>query len=175
LSQSVLHMPDLVFEAHSTDYQTQHCLSDLVHSHFAILKVGPELTFAYREALFAMEAMEAWIDVSQRSELQKTIASVMDEDPRYWRDYVARNQQENTTRLFGLSDRIRYYWPNSRIDLAVKVLRNNIDKANVSTGLLSQYTGRLSDNSSAPLSERIIKHKVGCVVAKYRVACVQSQ
>lgn len=48
----------IVFEAHSTDYQTQHNLRKMVEDQFAILKVGPELTFAYREAIFALAAIE---------------------------------------------------------------------------------------------------------------------
>ncbi len=48
----------LVFEAHSTDYQRPDALVDLVRDGFAILKVGPWLTFAMREALFALEAIE---------------------------------------------------------------------------------------------------------------------
>ena len=42
----------IVFEAHSTDYQTPERLAALVRDHWAILKVGPGLTFALREALF---------------------------------------------------------------------------------------------------------------------------
>ena len=38
----------LVFEAHSTDYQCETALRALVEDHFAILKVGPELTFTCR-------------------------------------------------------------------------------------------------------------------------------
>ena len=48
----------LVFEAHSTDYQDEEALRALVADHFAILKVGPELTFAFREAVFALEEIE---------------------------------------------------------------------------------------------------------------------
>jgi D-tagatose-1,6-bisphosphate aldolase subunit GatZ/KbaZ len=48
----------MVFEAHSTDYQTQQALSELVRDHWAVLKVGPQLTFALREALFALAAIE---------------------------------------------------------------------------------------------------------------------
>jgi hypothetical protein len=42
----------MVYEAHSTDYQTPANLRALVQRHFAILKVGPGLTFAMREALW---------------------------------------------------------------------------------------------------------------------------
>ncbi len=48
----------LVFEAHSTDYQLQEGLRALVEHHWAVLKVGPGLTFALREALFALAAIE---------------------------------------------------------------------------------------------------------------------
>ena len=41
----------IVFEAHSTDYQTEAALSALVKGGFGILKVGPGLTFAMREAI----------------------------------------------------------------------------------------------------------------------------
>ena len=54
LADSIGAVPNLAFEAHSTDYQTEPALAALVEHHFAILKVGPGLTFALREALFAL-------------------------------------------------------------------------------------------------------------------------
>ena len=58
LARAIENQPGLVYEAHSTDYQTRAALRELVEDHFAILKVGPGLTFAYREALFALGAIE---------------------------------------------------------------------------------------------------------------------
>ena len=52
-------MPGLVFEAHSTDYQPPESLARLVSDGFAILKVGPGLTFALREALYALDQIAA--------------------------------------------------------------------------------------------------------------------
>lgn len=37
----------MVYEAHSTDYQTRTAYWELVRDHFAILKVGPALTLLY--------------------------------------------------------------------------------------------------------------------------------
>src|SRR6185295_18243387 len=54
LSKAIEKHGNLVFEAHSTDYQSAHALKELVEDHFAILKVGPWLTFAVREAVFAL-------------------------------------------------------------------------------------------------------------------------
>ncbi len=48
----------MVYEAHSTDYQTRQAYRALVRDHYAILKVGPALTFALREAIFALAQME---------------------------------------------------------------------------------------------------------------------
>ena len=47
-----------VYEAHSTDYQNRDNLQALVRDHFAILKVGPALTFAYREAVLSLALIE---------------------------------------------------------------------------------------------------------------------
>ncbi len=41
LSRMIEGYEGLIFEAHSTDYQTPAALAALVRDHFAILKVGP--------------------------------------------------------------------------------------------------------------------------------------
>ncbi len=51
-------LPGLVLEGHSTDYQSPAALRALVEDGVAVLKVGPALTFAMREALFALEHIE---------------------------------------------------------------------------------------------------------------------
>ena len=56
----------MVFEAHSTDYQTVAALTALVEDHWAVLKVGPGLTFALREALFALAAIETGTGAGRR-------------------------------------------------------------------------------------------------------------
>ena len=58
LSAAIKEIPDLVFEGHSTDYQTKIKLREMVEDGVAILKVGPGLTFAAREALFALSFIE---------------------------------------------------------------------------------------------------------------------
>ncbi|MCF7829359.1 MAG: class II D-tagatose-bisphosphate aldolase, non-catalytic subunit, partial [Candidatus Marinimicrobia bacterium] len=58
LSTFIEQYDDKIFEAHSTDYQSVEGLSNLVRDHFAILKVGPWLTFAFREAIFGLSYIE---------------------------------------------------------------------------------------------------------------------
>ena len=161
-----------MYEAHSTDYQSRTALGDLVSSHFAILKVGPELTFAFREAVVAMAAIEERLTVSARSDILDVIAAVMDADPRHWRGYIKAGGRQDVMRLFGLSDRVRYYWPDPRIAAALKVLMANIDAGLVPPGLLWQFAGpMLIDDEALPLSQNIMQAKVGAVAAKYRGAC----
>jgi D-tagatose-1,6-bisphosphate aldolase subunit GatZ/KbaZ len=78
----------MVYEAHSTDYQTRQAYRALVRDHFAILKVGPALTFALREALFALAQMEnELIAPEQRSHVLQVIDEVMLNEPEYWKKY----------------------------------------------------------------------------------------
>lgn len=172
LSAALGEIPGTVYEAHSTDYQSRTALGDLVSSHFAILKVGPELTFAFREAVVAMAAIEERLTVSARSDILDVIAAVMDADPRHWRGYIKAGGRQDVMRLFGLSDRVRYYWPDPRIAAALKVLMANIDAGPVPPGLLWQFAGpMLIDDEALPLSQNIMQAKVGAVAAKYRGAC----
>ena len=77
--------PGLVFEAHSTDYQLTRQLEELVDDHWAILKVGPGLTFAMREALFALESIEReLVPAADRSNLEEVIDREMLAAPEYW-------------------------------------------------------------------------------------------
>jgi tagatose-1,6-bisphosphate aldolase non-catalytic subunit AgaZ/GatZ len=74
--------------------------------------------------------------------------------------------------LYGLSDRLRYYWPNARIAAALAMLTANLTAARPPPGLVSQFAGALMlDDESAPLPGRIIQAKVGAEVSKYRRAC----
>jgi D-tagatose-1,6-bisphosphate aldolase subunit GatZ/KbaZ len=144
LSAAVLEVPGVAFEAHSTDFQSESALASLVATHFAILKVGPSLTFAFREAVVAMAAIEERLVASGRSNVLAVLEQAMDENPIHWRGYVAADAAERVGRLFGLSDRVRYYWPEPRVDAAVKTLMRNIDTASVPPGLISQFVGATS-------------------------------
>ena len=74
LSRLIESVPGMVFEAHSTDYQRPRLLKQMVEDHFAILKVGPSLTFAFREAAFALARMEEeWLSGRKDVELSSLI------------------------------------------------------------------------------------------------------
>jgi D-tagatose-1,6-bisphosphate aldolase subunit GatZ/KbaZ len=170
LASAIDQIPHAVFEAHSTDYQTGAALHDLVASRFAILKVGPELTAAYREAVVAMSCVDEWLPDVEKSNIMPAITRVMDADPQYWRHYVANDARADVTKIFGLSDRIRYYWPDKSVQAALKILYANIDGAAREIGLVAQFAN-LPEERRLPLSQEIIQARVGAVVGKYLSAC----
>jgi D-tagatose-1,6-bisphosphate aldolase subunit GatZ/KbaZ len=170
LSAAVRDIPDVVYEAHSTDFQSEAALKDLVATHFAILKVGPNLTFAYREAVFAMGEIERRLLPSGRAEVVAALEAAMDAEPSHWRPYVEAASRERLLRLYGLSDRVRYYWPERNVGLAVERLAANVDRLDPPPGLVSQFAGVMLERGEGPLSRRLIEAKVGAVVARYRRA-----
>ena len=123
-----------VFEAHSTDYQTGTALAGLVRGHFAILKVGPQLTWALREAAFALDAIAA--ELTGAAILRPALDRAMDADPRWWRGYVAAD--DRVGRSFGLSDRVRYYWPAPAVATAWSELLRALSATVIPWPLLAQ-------------------------------------
>lgn len=145
LSRAIAGVPGMVFEAHSTDYQTREALAALVRDHFAILKVGPGLTFALREALWALDAIEReWItDDSRRAGLREVAMARMREQPGYWQRYYHGEGHALAIDLqYSLSDRIRYYWPDPVIEQACQRLFANLRANPPPLPLISQFLPR---------------------------------
>jgi len=141
LSRCVDDLPGLVFEAHSTDYQTERALEALVREHFAILKVGPAVTFALREAVWALDRIEReWHGESASANVRATMLRAMRADPRHWQKYYHDTGHALDLQLqYSLSDRIRYYWPDPAVVAALDRLRAAFDGGTVPHALLSQY------------------------------------
>lgn len=141
LSAAIETVPGMVFEAHSTDYQTRDALRALVRDHFAILKVGPGLTFALREALWALDAIEReWIPEERRARLREVTLERMRAEPKYWRRYYHGEGHALEIDLqYSLSDRIRYYWPDAEIEAARERLFANLRADPPPMPLIGQY------------------------------------
>lgn len=167
----------IVYEAHSTDYQTRQAYRALVRDHFAILKVGPALTFALREAIFALAQMEqALIAPEQRSHVLEVIDEVMLNEPGYWKKYYRPTWSQAMVDIhFSLSDRIRYYWPHPRIRQSVEKLLANLSAASLPLGLISQFMPvqfeRLSMNAIPATPQNLIIDKIQDVLRAYRFGC----
>jgi D-tagatose-1,6-bisphosphate aldolase subunit GatZ/KbaZ len=178
LSRFIESQPNLVYEAHSTDYQTPASLKALVNGHFAILKVGPELTYAFREALFALaQAEKEWIPEGEQSHLVETIESIMTTDPIHWQKYYHGTGSEQAfARKFSLSDRIRYYWPNPTIQTSIRALMHNLEARPLPYALLSQYLPleyeQLRREEIRNTPEELIRAHIKQVVHKYVRVCI---
>lgn len=133
--------PQMVFEAHSTDYQSPEALARLVDDGWAVLKVGPALTFALREALVALEHIEHELCTETRwSQLSRRLEQVMLAEPAHWsRYYDGDDRQQRLARRFSFSDRVRYYWPDLSIRDAEHQLLDNLAAVTIPLPLLSQY------------------------------------
>jgi D-tagatose-1,6-bisphosphate aldolase subunit GatZ/KbaZ len=144
LSAFIAKNSQLVYEAHSTDYQTAQGLQQLVRDHFAILKVGPWYTFAFREAVFALEEMEIeWLSGKEKvtlSNLRRIIDEVMLENPVYWKKYYHGDRRYlSYARKYSYSDRVRYYWGQPDIQTALNRLIDNLTRHPAPLALLNQY------------------------------------
>jgi D-tagatose-1,6-bisphosphate aldolase subunit GatZ/KbaZ len=139
LSRSIESVPGIVFEAHSTDYQTAGALAALVRDHFAILKVGPGLTFALREALWALSEVASEMGLTREGSLKEIVLGEMKRDPRYWKSYYTDPERQAFDLQFSLSDRIRYYWSTPAVERACAQLFEQLASRNIPLTLLSQY------------------------------------
>ncbi len=143
LSAMISQEADLVFEAHSTDYQTRSALKALVEDQFAILKVGPGLTFALREGLLALALIETQLMPHDNSQLLLVLENSMVEKPAYWKEhYHGTADEQRLSRLFSYSDRVRYYWSQPRVEASVRQLIDNLERVAIPLPLLSQYLPR---------------------------------
>ena len=133
--------PGLVFEAHSTDYQTEEALAALVGDGYPILKVGPGLTFAYREALYGLDLVASDIvpGYGERT-LARAMEALMLAKPGYWSGYYHGDGTElRIQRHFSYSDRIRYYWTQPEAEAAVQALLSALDGVRIPETVLHQY------------------------------------
>ena len=169
------HSDGIVFEAHSTDFQPPPAYAALVDDGFAILKVGPGVTFAMREAICALAEIEKIIVApGAQSTVLETVRAVMLEKPGYWQDYYSGSEVELL--LFNsYSDRIRYYWPDPRIEAALKKLVANLSASPPPDILLSRYLPsqyqRVRAGEIGRDPEALILDKVRDALRPYAAAC----
>ncbi|RQS61354.1 D-tagatose-bisphosphate aldolase, class II, non-catalytic subunit [Burkholderia sp. Bp8984] len=178
LGASILRTPRLVFEAHSTDYQTEGALAALVRDHFAVLKVGPALTFALREALFALTFIEDALigDGAQRSQLRDVVDAAMRAQPEHWAPYYRGDETEQRlARQFSYSDRIRYYWLQPAVAAAVEQLFDNLARQPVPETLVAQWLpdvyAACRAGGLAKEPRAWVRHRIRDVIAHYARAC----
>lgn len=171
LSQLAEEFTHAIFEAHSTDYQKASALKALVEDHFAILKVGPALSFAYREALYALYHALKTIDKTIEN-LPERIDHIMQENPKYWQKHYHGTEKELLLlRTYSLSDRIRYYWMQKESQNAVQQFITRYKQNTIPYGVLHQYLPQASEacreQGLALSAENLIQQHIRFVLRPY--------
>jgi D-tagatose-1,6-bisphosphate aldolase subunit GatZ/KbaZ len=165
---------DLVYEAHSTDYQGRAPLRRLVEDGFSILKVGPELTFVLREALYGLDlvASDLLPHYPQR-QLFAAMEKLMLAKPGHWqRHYHGSEEEQHIQRHYSYSDRIRYYWNQPEAEAAVNRLVAALKGRSAPTTLLRQYLPSLAAWAGKPLDpEALLLAAIEDTLDDYRFAC----
>jgi len=179
LTAALAELPTLVFEGHSTDYQTRDALKRLVEDGVAILKVGPALTFALREGLLALSLIEKELlgndPEAKLSNLMERLDEAMLSNPAHWKNYYQGTEAEVAlARKYSFSDRCRYYWAVPEVREAVETLIKNLSARPIPLALISQYLpvqySRIRAGMLANRPEALIKDKIKEVLKDYEFA-----
>lgn len=180
LAQYIESYASLVYEAHSTDYQLPWALRQLVADHFAILKVGPALTFALREGIYALASIEDELlgktRESDRSRVRERLDEAMLANPIHWQKYyVGGDLALEQARKYSYSDRSRYYWTAPAVQRALDRLLQNLAGETLPLTLVSQYLpgqyGRIRRGDLINEPRAILQDKVRRVLSDYSYAC----
>jgi D-tagatose-1,6-bisphosphate aldolase subunit GatZ/KbaZ len=169
----------MTYEIHSTDYQTPESLAGMVADHFSLLKVGPCLTDAFREAVFALEEIEADRLKSRRdavpSDLRRVMEQLMLQHPVHWRSHYRGTEEEcRRMRLSSRLDRIRYYWGYPEAQAALDRLHRNLAPSVPADLVLRYFADQISIPSSgepALIPAEIIRRRIQKALQPYLSAC----
>ncbi|MEZ5824979.1 MAG: class II D-tagatose-bisphosphate aldolase, non-catalytic subunit [Geminicoccaceae bacterium] len=141
LSHALSADPHICFEAHSTDYQAPAVFRELARRNFSVLKVGPALTFAYRQAVYALDHVRAVLDPSgDGTRVSGMMESLMISNDESWKKHYSGSEPElRLQRHFGYADRIRYYWHAPEAKAAVHDLLDHLSATTPVEPVLRQY------------------------------------
>lgn len=176
LSAYIKSESNLVFEGHSTDYQRATLLRQMVEDGVAILKVGPALTFALREGLYALEHIERVMlefkDNTKLSAFSDVLEKAMLENPVYWEKYYHGSKDDiKIARKYSLSDRCRYYLGDPEVIESVRRLIRNLGTVEIPITLLSQYLpqqyAKVREGTLENTAESILRDKIRSVIDIY--------
>lgn len=169
----------MTYEVHSTDYQPPEALAQMVADHFTLLKVGPCLTNAFREAVFALEEIEVELLKERRpsvpSDLRRVMEGLMLSRPAHWRSHYRGSEEDlRRMRLSSRLDRIRYYWALPEAQAALERLHRNLAPA-VPAELAATYfpeaSGMPEAGSRGFGSAQLVRRRIRAALEPYALAC----
>lgn len=143
--------------------------------------MGPGLTFALREALFALAAIEdELVPAGERSRLPEVVERRMLAEPAQWEGYYpGGDAEQRLARRYSYSDRMRYYWTDPEIEAAQARLLANLSAAAVPLPLLSAHLplqyARVRRGELAPRPRELAVDHVRDVLRDYDRAADQNR
>lgn len=183
LMASIKEFQNIVFEGHSTDYQTKYKLRELVEDGVGVLKVGPGLTYGAREALFSLAYIEENMFHGREDETSHFIdvlEKAMLETPKNWAKHYHGNENELWfKRKFSFSDRSRYYMPNPEVKAAMDKMFENLRKEGINLAALSQFMPmqytKVREGVLQNDPAELVKDRVKNTIDEYRFATHQNE
>jgi D-tagatose-1,6-bisphosphate aldolase subunit GatZ/KbaZ len=171
LKAAIAHHPGVCLEAHSTDYQHAAVFPRLATLGFAFQKVGPALTFAYRQAVYALDQFRAdagWGEAAIRPEMER----IMLAHPANWQGHYHGDAASlQLQRHYGLADRIRYYWPQDAAQRVVTRLLADLNRRPLPAPLLWQhFAPQVLDRAEViggPLPQALIAAQIELALEPY--------
>ncbi|WP_315068729.1 class II D-tagatose-bisphosphate aldolase, non-catalytic subunit [uncultured Clostridium sp.] len=176
ISNTIKKYDKLVFEAHSTDYQTKEALRSMVEDGFIILKVGPALTFGFREGMFALNDIEnelfRYNSDFEVSRFREILDFVMVKNPSQWeKHYNGSGEEIKLERKYSMSDRCRYYMPNEEVEFALNKVMDNLSNIDIPLTLISQYMHtqylKIREGKLKPTPYELLKDRIGEYIDDY--------
>jgi tagatose-1,6-bisphosphate aldolase non-catalytic subunit AgaZ/GatZ len=141
-----------------------------------VLKVGPALTFALREALYALDQIADVLGPGRHGRsLMQEMEREMLAHPGYWKPYYAGAPDEHVLRHFSYSDRIRYYWASPAAQGAVGSLLDRLGGGPIPETLVSQFLPglypRVASGALVASPRALLVEAVRDVLRTYSSAC----
>src|SRR5262249_23932147 len=138
------------------------------------------LTFAFREAVFALAAIEQeWLGRRRGvrlSDIRSVLEDVMLAHPEGWRRYYEGDEERKRfARAFSWSDRIRYYLPRPEGEAPLQHLPPSPAAVATPPPLLSQYLpgpwGALLSAGNEATPRSLVHEKIRETTSLYARAC----
>lgn len=170
------HFPDLVLEAHSTDFQKAETLTSMKVDGVGILKVGPELSFAHREALLSLSAIEEeLIQKEERGGYPEALEKAMVDNPVHWKTWYEGDEEDlHRLRMHSKLDRGRYYMTVPAVQTAEHKLLQNLNSISIPSELIRKYFpeiwAEVPHDGIGSVPENLIQAEINRVLQKYMEA-----